>query len=88
MSITYDERKNKENIDKHGVSFDYVAEFNWESAITVEDTRYDYGENRYISYGLVGDRVYVLVWTPRNGIRPISFRKANKREVKRYEQEA
>ena len=51
------------------------------------DGREDYGEVRYVGIGLLGDRVHVLCFTEGNtGIRVISFRKANAREVKRYEQ--
>ena len=36
-------------------------------------------------HGLIGDRLHVVVFTPVNGgVRVISFRKANKREVKAY----
>ncbi|MDE0907610.1 MAG: BrnA antitoxin family protein [SAR324 cluster bacterium] len=39
----------------------------------------------YIAHGLIGDRLHVVVFTPVNGgVRVISFRKANKREVKAY----
>ena len=36
---------------------------------TVErrDDRRDYGEDRFISIGMVGDDCYVVVWTPRGG---------------------
>lgn len=37
----------------------------------------------------IGDRLYVVCFAPiEGGIRVISFRKANDREVRRYEQEA
>ena len=39
----------------------------------------------YIAHGLIGDRLHVVVFIPVNGcVRVISFRKANKREVKAY----
>jgi uncharacterized DUF497 family protein len=38
--------------------------------------------------GYIGDRIHSVVFTPRAGKpRIISLRKANKREVKRYEKE-
>jgi len=86
MKDKYNDIKNQENIAKHGISFDAVAEFELETAITRIDDRLDYGEVRYVSYGMRNNRLYVLVWTERDGeLRPISFRKANKRERKRYE---
>ncbi len=86
MELEYDTVKNKQNIAKHGVSFDDVADFVWAESITTPDERFDYGEHRLVSYGMLNDRLHVLIWTIRNGkIRPISFRKANKREKEFYE---
>lgn len=82
----YDHNKNQENIKKHGISFDYIEFLDWNTAITKQDNRYDYGEKRFITYGFINDRLYNLVWTIRNKkIRPISFRKANKRETNYYD---
>uniref|UniRef100_UPI00351AF1C3 BrnT family toxin n=1 Tax=Polaromonas sp. E10S TaxID=1840239 RepID=UPI00351AF1C3 len=50
--------------------------------------RKTYLEVRFSALGLLNWRVYSLVFTyAEKGIRIISFRKANKREVKRYERE-
>lgn len=87
--MEFDAAKNAANIAKHGVSFEEISLFEWESAATERDTRRRYGELRLISYGMVKGRLHVLVWTPRNGkIRPISFRKANARERSHYEERA
>ena len=49
--------------------------------------RYDYGEMRYRGVGLLNGRLHVLVFTEtETGIRVISLRKANTREVRLYEQ--
>jgi len=89
MEIEFDPAKNDKNIRERGLSFERAAEFDFETAIFLVDARKDYGEVRIRSLGLIGDRVHALVFveTPR-GIRVISFRKANKREVREYEQEA
>ena len=51
-----------------------------------QDHRFSYGEDRYELIGRIEGRLYVLIYTPRHeGIRIISARKANLREVKRYE---
>ena len=51
------------------------------------DDRKDYGEQRYRVLGFIGDRLYAVVFSPRAGkVHVISLRKANKREVKQYEQ--
>lgn len=86
MAITYDPTKNERNIALRGISFDLAVEFNWSSALVVEDRRKDYGEPRFQAAGLIGERLHILVFTPRDGdLHIISLRKANRREVKRYE---
>jgi uncharacterized DUF497 family protein len=60
--------------------------FEWDNALIVEDTRTDYGERRFQALGFIDGRLHVLVFTPRAAnTHVISLRKANKREVKRYE---
>jgi uncharacterized DUF497 family protein len=89
VDITLDPVKNARNIEERGLSFERVAEFDFESAVFLEDTRRDYGERRWRAFGRVGDRVHALVFVETDrGIRVISFRKANEREIKHYEQEA
>ena len=86
MSISYDLGKNEKNIAKRGISFERAAEFEWSSALIVEDIRKNYGEPRFQALGFIGKRLHVLVFTPRAGqVHVISLRKANIREVKRYE---
>lgn len=34
---------------------------------TEEDTRRDYGEDRFVSAGYLRNRMVVVVWTPRGG---------------------
>jgi len=64
-----------------------VAGFEFETARIVLDQRKNYGELRYIALGRISGRVYALVFTETDsGIRVISLRKANFREVRRYEQ--
>jgi uncharacterized DUF497 family protein len=76
-----DEAKRQANRAKHGVDFAQIDGFDWATAVTREDTRGDYGERRFISTGLIGDRVHVCIWTIRAGrMRLISLRKANARE--------
>ena len=50
------------------------------------DSRFIYGEDRYLALGRVDGRVLTVVYTIRNdAIRIISARKANSREVNKYE---
>lgn len=88
MEITYDPTKNASNIELRGLSFERAADFDFQTAIFWIDTRKTYPEVRISALGLLTGRLHAMVFTETtNGIRVISFRKANKREVKRYEQE-
>ncbi len=65
-----------------------LNDFQWDFSLDTEDLRKNYKERRFISYGFIDNRLHVLVWTLRNRIvRPISLRKANKREEKKYYEE-
>ncbi len=85
MHITYDPEKNRRNINERGLAFDDAAFFEFATALIAKDDRKEYGEIRYSALGLLDGRVHALVFTliP-DGIRVISFRKANKRKVQRY----
>lgn len=82
----WDDAKAAANLAKHGVAFDAVLDFDWDTALILEDDRQDYGEARYIAFGLIGDRLHVLVYTPRGQTtRIISLRRANDREESAYD---
>jgi uncharacterized DUF497 family protein len=86
MKIEFDPEKNDRNIRDRGLSFERAADFDFGSAKFAEDLRRDYGERRYIALGMLDGRVHMLVFCEAHvGIRVISVRKANAREVKRYE---
>ncbi len=53
--------------------------------VSIEDTRAQYGETRYITLGLLRSHVIVVVHTERkDAIRIISARKATQYETKTY----
>lgn len=86
MKIDFDPAKNAKNIRERGLSFERVVEFDFETAKFAIDNRRDYGEIRYRVLGFIDHRLHALVLVEIvGGIRVISFRKANKREVKQYE---
>jgi len=88
MTISYDPNKNQSNIEQRGLNFDRVSDLEWDNAWVYEDQRNEYDEVRYIAYSMLDERLHFVCFTETgNGIRVISFRKANRREVKRYEQE-
>jgi len=87
MEISYDPAKDARNIAERGLSFALVSGFDFWAAVFWIDERRDYGEIRYRGLGLMDGRVHALVFTETpGGIRVINFRKANKREVRNYEQ--
>jgi uncharacterized protein len=89
VDITFDASKSKRNVALRGMPFDLAAMFEWDSALIIEDLRRDYGESRFQALGLIDGRLHMLVFTPREGkVHVISLRKANEREVKRYETQA
>ena len=87
VKISYDPAKNARNIAERGLSFERVVAFEFETAVIVDDTRRDYGETRHRATGWMNGRLFVLVFVhAKDCLRVISFRKANLREVQRYEQ--
>lgn len=85
VRITYDPAKNQRNIAERQLSFDQVAAFDFETELIHVDDRRDYSETRYVALGFVRGRLHVLCFAEEpDGIRVISFRKANSREVSRY----
>ena len=88
MEITYDQAKNKRNLVDRNLSFEEVVEFEFEGARLSIDERKNYGEIRIRAIGFLRCRLHTLVFTETDkGIRVISFRKANKREVAVYEKQ-
>lgn len=87
MEIEFDLAKSDANVRTRNLPFELAAEFDFETALIWQDTRKAYPEARFAALGLLDGRLHSLVFseTP-TGIRIISFRKANQREVKRYEQ--
>ncbi len=68
--------------------FNLVENFNWNKATFKEDQRKNYPEQRIVAVGYLENSLHVLCFSETDlGIRVISFRKANKREEKSYEEE-
>ena len=82
MQITFDEAsKDALNLSKHGFSLSEAAKLDWENALIWQDTRRDYGETRMVALGVIGERLYCVVYVDREEVRRIiSLRKANNKE--------
>ena len=68
--------------------FSRAYEFEWETAVYREDVRRPYGERRFVGLGILDNRLHVICFTPIDGgVRVISLRIANAREVRHHAQE-
>ncbi len=88
LIFEWDERKAKQNIRKHGVSFEEAATvFGDQFSITIYDPLHSEDEDRFVILGMSSkNRLLVVVHTERRDkIRIISARKATKKERKQYE---
>jgi len=88
MDFEWDAGKAQINLEKHGVRFEIAAGvFCDPERVTVVDDRIDYGEKRLVTFGLIDNRLYVVVSVEGEGarvMRIISARKANSRERKHH----
>jgi uncharacterized DUF497 family protein len=86
MELEWDDDKNTKNLLKHGFHFLDVPQIFSDYYLEKLDAREDYGEDRWITLGIIHGVVVVLVYTERNGkLRPISLRKATAQERDVYE---
>lgn len=86
LEFEWDDEKARGNAAKHGISFDEAtAVFRDPHALELIDSRFDYGEERYITIGLSARGVLTVANTSRGErIRLISARKATKEEARAY----
>ena len=85
MKYEWDEAKNRKNIAKHGLSLEDAEQVFAGPCVTFEDDRFDYGEERLITLGLLAGQPVIIAHSQRDeGTRIISIRKANRREQKIY----
>ena len=88
MKCIFDPDKDKSNKEKHGLSLDDAKLLEWDEALSWIDSRRDYGEVRYVSLIPMKHRLYCVVYVDAKvNRRIISLRKANLREIDKYEEE-
>jgi uncharacterized DUF497 family protein len=81
----WDETKSLKNLSERGFGFEIIANADWDHSLEVEQFRD--GETRIFALVPIDNRLYAVACTMRGDkIRIISLRKANSREVKRYEE--
>ena len=87
MRFEWDEAKRRTNLRDHEIDFAAVASerlFDGET-VTRMDDRFDYGERRYLTLGLLKGKVVAIVHTQSDEVfRLISARKASKNEQDIY----
>lgn len=87
MDFEWDDQKDRQNIAKHGVSFEDACKIFDGFTLDALDNRFDYGEERIISIGMIEETaILVVVHTDRDGVcRIISARPAKRSERKIYD---
>jgi uncharacterized DUF497 family protein len=87
MEFEWDQDKSDACYIERGLDFAYVLRaFMDADRLIHQDTRWDYGEDRYQLRAAIEGRIYFVVYTIRGTvIRIISARKANQREEDDYE---
>ena len=86
MRYIFDPKKQAANLKKHGYDFDDAPQvIEGGRAVTFEDRRFDYDEQRFITLGVLRDDVVVITTAETDEtIRVISMRKAERNEEKIY----
>lgn len=83
--ITWDESKRRLNLKKHGIDFLEADEIFDGPTVTADDSRSAYGEQRFVTLGVLNGVVVSMTYTERNDdMRIISIRKALKHETRSY----
>jgi uncharacterized DUF497 family protein len=88
MKFTFNAAKDEVNLTKHGISLSKAKSLDWNEALSWVDKRKDYGEVRMVALIPMEQRLYCVVYVDTKVNRKIiSLRKANNREITRYEKE-
>jgi hypothetical protein len=83
MEISFDPDKRNKALEERGLDFADAAKIFSGLTATVEDNRKPYPEPRFITAGVLGTRVVVVVWTPTpSGRRIISMRHCREDEAR------
>lgn len=85
MRFSWHEPKRQATRNRRGLDFVDSEQVFVGPTFTFEDDRKDYGEERWVTLGLLRDKVVVIVHTEReNEIRIISMREADKDEQRLF----
>ena len=85
MDFSWSERKRSLNLEEHGLDFIDAPSVFEGLTYTYEDDRSSYGEQRFVTLGLLSGVPVSIAHTEDDlEIRVISFRKATRREAEIY----
>lgn len=85
VRFEWDEAKREANLQKHGIDFIGVDSLFEGHTITIEDDRFAYGEQRFVTFGILEGRTVAVAHTESaDVIRIISVRKATRSEEASY----
>ena len=85
MAITFDPAKREVILKERGIDVLDAAKVFAGATATWIDDRFDYGETRYLTAGLLADRMVLIAWTRRdNSRRVISMRYCHAKEVRKF----
>lgn len=85
MRFAWDSRKRDSNQSKPDFDFEDAPEVFSGVTLTVKDDRFEYGEHRFITVGMLKDIVVVVAHTEtEKEIGVISMRKATRNEEEKY----
>jgi uncharacterized DUF497 family protein len=85
MKFTWDKARRLANLAKHGLDFAEAESVFRSVTFSFEDDRFEYGENQFITIGLLGSVVVVMAHTEQDDeIRIISMRRATGSEQRLY----
>jgi uncharacterized DUF497 family protein len=85
VKIEFDPAKREWTLRERGLDFAQVEAIFDRYTLTMDDRRRDYGEDRFLTFGILNAKIVVCVWTRRGETRRvISLRKAKKNEREIY----
>jgi hypothetical protein len=84
VTISFDPAKRAWTLTERGLDFADADQVFAGARLTQEDDRFDYPEPRFQTYGWLGERLVLVVWTPtETGIRVMSMRNCHDKESRR-----
>jgi uncharacterized DUF497 family protein len=85
ITITFDPAKRAVILKERGIDLLDAAKVFAGATATWVDDRFDYGETRYLTAGLLANRMVLIAWTQRGSSRRvISMRYCHAKEVRKF----